>query len=171
MSLRLFPTYFSISFSVSGFMWRSLIHLAFSFVQGEKNGSICILLLTNHQLNQHYLLKILYFFPQDIFSSFVNHQVTIVVLVHVFNSIPLISLLVRVPIPCSLYHNSSVVQLEVRDDDPTRGSFIVENSISYPVVVVLKLLFLTLWRIDLELWKRLYWFCRWLSKRWPFLLY
>ena len=30
----------SISFSVSGLMWSSLIHLDLSFVQGDKNGSI-----------------------------------------------------------------------------------------------------------------------------------
>ena len=29
------------------------------------------------------------------------------------------------------YHNCSVVQLEVRDDDSTRGSFIVENNFCY----------------------------------------
>ena len=49
-----------IGLSVSGFMWRSLIHL--SFVQGDKNGSIHILLHDNHQLCQHHLLKLLSFF-------------------------------------------------------------------------------------------------------------
>jgi hypothetical protein len=33
ISSRLFPTIFFISFSVSGFMWSSLIHLDLSFVQ------------------------------------------------------------------------------------------------------------------------------------------
>ena len=60
---RLFPTFFSIRFSVTGFMWRSLIHLDLSFVQGDKNGSICILLHANCQLNQYHLLKMLSFFP------------------------------------------------------------------------------------------------------------
>jgi hypothetical protein len=46
-----FPTYFSISFSVSGFMRRSLIHLDLSFVQRDKNGSICIRLHANCHLN------------------------------------------------------------------------------------------------------------------------
>jgi hypothetical protein len=59
ISSRLFPTFSSINFSVSGFMWRSLIHLDLSFVQGDKNGSIHILLHDNHQLCQHHLLKIL----------------------------------------------------------------------------------------------------------------
>jgi hypothetical protein len=39
---------------------------------------------------------------------------------------------VTVPIPFSFYHNCSVVQLEVRDGDSTRGSFVVENSFFYP---------------------------------------
>jgi hypothetical protein len=34
-------------------MWRSLIHLDLNFVQGDKNGSICILLYADLQLNQH----------------------------------------------------------------------------------------------------------------------
>jgi hypothetical protein len=46
ISSRLFPTFSSVS--VSGFMWRSLIHLDLSFVQGHKNGSIQILQHANH---------------------------------------------------------------------------------------------------------------------------
>jgi hypothetical protein len=41
--------------------WRSLLHLDLSFVQGDKYGSICMLLHTDIQLDQH-LLKILLFF-------------------------------------------------------------------------------------------------------------
>ena len=47
ISLRHFPTCSSINFSVSGCMWRSLIHLDLSSVQGDKNGSIWILLHDN----------------------------------------------------------------------------------------------------------------------------
>ena len=43
ISLRLLPTFSSINFSVSGFMWSSLIHIDLSFVQGDKNGSIYII--------------------------------------------------------------------------------------------------------------------------------
>ena len=57
MCSRLFPTFFSISFSVSGFKWSSLIHLDLNFLQGDKNGSICILLHANCQLNQHCFWK------------------------------------------------------------------------------------------------------------------
>ena len=74
------------------------------------------------------------FFPLDGFSSLVKNQVTICMWVHfwVFNFIPLIYLSVAVPVPCSFYDNCSVVQLEVRQGDPTRDSFIVEIFFSYP---------------------------------------
>ena len=116
ISSRLFPTFSSISFSVSGFMCSSLIHLDLTLVQGDRNGSIHILLHDNCQLCHHHLLKKLSFFPLDSLSSLVKGQVTIGMWVHfwVFNSIPLIYLSVTVPVPCSFYHNCSVVQLEVR---------------------------------------------------------
>ena len=38
ISSRLFPTFSSTSFSVSGFMWNFLIHLDLTLVQGDKNG-------------------------------------------------------------------------------------------------------------------------------------
>jgi hypothetical protein len=65
----LFPTFSSIRFSVSDFMRRSLIHLDLSFVQVDKNGSICILLHADLQLNQHNLLKILSFFHWIVLAS------------------------------------------------------------------------------------------------------
>jgi hypothetical protein len=40
MSSRLFPIFFSIGFSVSGFMLKSLIHLELIFVQSDKYGSV-----------------------------------------------------------------------------------------------------------------------------------
>jgi hypothetical protein len=74
------------------------------------------------------------FFPLDGFSSLVKYQVTIGVWVHfwVFNFIPLVYLSVVVPVPCSFYHNCSVVKLDVRHGNSPRGSFIVENSFCYP---------------------------------------
>jgi hypothetical protein len=106
ISLRLSSTSSSISFSVSGFVWSYLIHLDLSFVQGDKNGSICIILHDTFQFTQHLFLKMLSFFPPlDGFSSFVKDQVTIGVWVHfwVFNSISLIYLSVAVPVPCSWF--------------------------------------------------------------------
>ena len=106
ISLRLSPTFSSINFSVSGLMWRSLIQLDLSFVQGHKNGSIHILLHDNGQLCQQHLLKMLC--PLDGFSSHVQDQGTIGVWIHfwVFNSIPLVYLSVAIAVPCS-YHNLS----------------------------------------------------------------
>jgi hypothetical protein len=109
----LFPIFSSISFSVSGFIWRALIHLNLSFVQEEKNGSIQILLhAADHLLNQHHLLKMLAFFPLDCFSSFVKDQVTIGIWVRVwvFNSIRLIYLSVTVSVPCTLIYNSQKLE-------------------------------------------------------------
>jgi hypothetical protein len=113
ISSRLFPTFSSMSFSVSGFMWSSLIHLDLTLVQGNKNGSIRLLLHDNLHLCQHHLLKMLSFFPLDGFCSLVKNQVTIGVWVHfwVFNSIPLRYLSVPIPVAYSFYHNCSVVQL------------------------------------------------------------
>jgi hypothetical protein len=53
ISSRLFSTFSCISFTVSGFMWSSLINLDLTLVQGDKNGSICILLHDNCQLCQY----------------------------------------------------------------------------------------------------------------------
>ena len=74
------------------------------------------------------------FFPLHGFFSLVKDQVTIGVSFHfwVFNSIPLVYLSVAIPVPCSFYHNCSVVQLEVSHGDSPRGSFIIENSFCYP---------------------------------------
>jgi hypothetical protein len=100
ISLRLLLTFFSINFWVSGLMWSSLIHLGLSFLQGDKNGSIRILLHAICQLSQHNLVKMS--FPLDGFTSFVKNQVTIDVCVHfcVFNPRPLIYLPETVPVQC-----------------------------------------------------------------------
>jgi hypothetical protein len=105
ISSMLSPTVSSISFSVSGFMWSSFIHLDLTLVQRDKNGSIHILLNDNRQLCQYHFLKMLSFFPLDGFSSLVKDQVTIGVWVHfwVFNSIPLVYMSDIVPVPCIFF--------------------------------------------------------------------
>jgi len=92
MCLRPLTHFSSISLSVSGFMWRFLIHFDLSFVHGDKNGLIYILPHTDLQLNTSTICWKCYVFSTDGFSSFVKDQVTIGVWVHfcVFNSIPLI---------------------------------------------------------------------------------
>jgi hypothetical protein len=99
-------------------------------MEKKENGSICILLHDSHQLRQHHLLKMLSFFHWMVFSSFVKVQETIDVWVHFwfFNSISLIYLSSTVSVSCNFYHNCSLVLLEVKDGDSTRGSFIMENS-------------------------------------------
>jgi hypothetical protein len=54
----------------------------------------------------------------------------------VFNFIPLIHLSISVPVLCGFYHYCFVVQLEVRDDDSPRTSFIVENCFKLSLFVV-----------------------------------
>jgi hypothetical protein len=63
MHSRLFPTFSSIRFSVSGFILRSLIHLDLNFVQGDKYVSICIRLYADIQLDQHQFMKDVFFVP------------------------------------------------------------------------------------------------------------
>ena len=153
MCSRLFPTFSYTRFSVSGFMWRSLIPLNLSFVQGEKNGEICICLHVDHQLNQHYLLKMLSS-PLDGFSFFLKNQLTTGVWVRFwfFNCILLIFLPVSLSISCSFffvlffvclfvcfYHDCSVIQLEVRNGDSPRSSFFIENRFSSPGFLVFQM--------------------------------
>ena len=57
MHSRVFPNFFPVVFSASSFMFRALIYLDLSFVQGDSYGSICILLHDDFQLNLHYLAK------------------------------------------------------------------------------------------------------------------
>jgi hypothetical protein len=57
-------------------MMRFLIHLDLSFVQDDKYRSIFIFLHTYSQLDQHNLLKILSFFPLDIFGFSVKDQMS-----------------------------------------------------------------------------------------------
>ena len=62
MCSRMFPPFSSIRFAVSGFMLSSFIHLDLSFVQGDRQRSICILLQADIQFQQCHLLKMLSFY-------------------------------------------------------------------------------------------------------------
>jgi hypothetical protein len=137
ISSRLFHTLSSISFSVYGFMWSSLIHIDLNFVQGGKNVSICIFLHPNCHLSQNHFLEML--------SSF--HWIVLVLCqrssdrrcVGSFLGLQFYS--IDLPI-CHFTntvfnHNFSVLQLKVGDCDSTRGSFIVENSFCYLRIFVI----------------------------------
>ena len=60
--LFFFLTFFSIKFSVSGFMLSSLTHLELSFAQVDKYETIWVCLHAAVQFDKHHLLKMLAFF-------------------------------------------------------------------------------------------------------------
>ena len=100
-------------------MWRSLIHMDLSFVQGDKNELICILLHANLQLNQHHLLKMLSFFHWMVLGPLSKIQWPDVC-VFISGS----SILFHWSTCLSLYqshavfnHYCSAIQLEIRDSD------------------------------------------------------
>ena len=70
ISSKLRPNSSSMKFSVAGFMLRSLIHLDFSFVHGDRYVSIFILLHVTIQLCQNHLLNMFSFFHLIYFASF-----------------------------------------------------------------------------------------------------
>ena len=69
MHSRLFSSFSYSRFGVYYFMLRSLIHLNLSFVQGDKYGSICILLHADIQVDQHHLLKMFSLFHCMVLGS------------------------------------------------------------------------------------------------------
>lgn len=71
-SSRLFSSFSSISFSVTGFMVRPLLPLEFSFGQGDNY--IYILLHTDSQSDHHYLLKMLSFIQCVFMGSLLKHR-------------------------------------------------------------------------------------------------
>jgi len=103
------------------------------------------------------------------FSSLVKDHLTIAVWVHlwVFNSILPIYLQVSVSTSSSVYHYLSVNQLDVRDSDSPRSSFIVEDILGI-LDLNMPMLFLTLWRIEMEFCWGLHCICRLVLSIWPF---
>jgi len=129
MSLRIFPTDCSIRFCVFGFMLRSLIHLnlismdLFSFYFHSSTRRTPVIpapfwwyFLFFHRM--HWFVKVLM-------------SIDVLVYFCIFDFIPLIDLSVYVPILCYLSHYCSIVQLEVKDGDSPRRSFIVKNCFGY----------------------------------------
>ena len=103
-----------------------------SLVQGDKDGSICILLHADLQLNQQPFIEKAIFFPLDVFSSFVKDQVSILYqCVGSFLDLQSYS----IDLPACHYTNTMqflTLLLEVWDTNFSRSSFTVENSFSYP---------------------------------------
>lgn len=87
MSSRVFPTFSSMWFSVSGFMLRSLMHLGLSFVQDDKYGSIFILLQIGNQIDQHDLLNMISFIHCKVLDLLSKVSITLWVYFWVFSLI------------------------------------------------------------------------------------
>lgn len=118
---RLLPTFSSIEFSVSDFMFKSLIHLEQSFIQSDRCGCICFHLHADIQLDQKRLLQMLSFsiaYFQSL-SKFKCPQVDGLLLG--FLSFPLINLSVFTSIPCRFYYYCSIVPLEIKGGDISRS--------------------------------------------------
>ena len=78
-----------------------------------------------------------FFFSLFIFSFFLRGVKTQVFIgmwtyVRVFDSIPLIHVSIFVPISNCFYYYSSIVQLDVKNSDASRSSFIVQDCFSFP---------------------------------------
>ena len=69
MHWRLFPILSSITFIISSFMLRSLIHLDLSFMQGDKYRSISILQCVDIMLDQQQFLTMLSLFHCMVLAS------------------------------------------------------------------------------------------------------
>ena len=73
------------------------------------------------------------------FELLVKYVATVGIWVHfwIFKCIPLIYLPIFVPISCCYYHYFFVVELEIRDGDSPRSSFILDNSVLDPEFFVI----------------------------------
>ena len=100
MSLGVLPMFSSKSFTVSGLIFKYLIHFEFIFVYGVKKCFNFILLHIVVQFSQHHLLTRL-FAPLYILSFFVKNKVPIGAWVYfwAFYPVPLVSISVFVPGP------------------------------------------------------------------------
>ena len=133
-SSRIFTTFSSSRFSVSGFILSSLIHWDLRFARWQI--WLYFYFSTYQQtVRPAPFIEDAFFFPLYIFGFFVKDQVSISVWFYFwdFTSIPLINVSISVPIPCSFNHYCSVVKLEVRNNDSPNQSFIVKYCLSYSV--------------------------------------
>ena len=95
-------------------------------------GSVCI--LHADPIRSVSFVEDAFSFPLYDFGFFVKNQVSICAWIYFwfFDSIPMISLSAFMTIPCGLNWYCSVVQLEIRDGDISKTSFIVKDCFSYP---------------------------------------
>ena len=110
MSSSVLPMFSSKSFLVSGLIFRSLIHLEFTFVYGVRKCYNFIPLHAAVQFPHHHLLKRLSA-PLYILASFVKDKVSTGAWIYLwaFYFVPLIYISVFVPVPYCLDDCSFVV--------------------------------------------------------------
>ena len=114
-------------------MLRCLIYLDLSFVQGDKYdkyGSIFTFLHTNCQLNQQYLLEMLSF--SIVYFWLLCQRSMIHKCVKLFLCLQFYYIDPPACLCCHYSHYCSVVQLENKDGDSPRRSFIVKNCLYCP---------------------------------------
>jgi len=138
--LRFFPTFSSISVSVCGFMWRSLIYLDLRFVQGDKMNPFSFFYVltsswTSTTCSKCYLFSIGCFWLFCQKSS--DHRCVGSFLGLQFYSNGLSACLCSNNIQFCFYHYCSVILLEFRYSYPPGIPFIVEDSFSCPAFFVI----------------------------------
>ena len=127
------PMLSSRSFTVSGLMFRSLIHFEFIFVYGVRKCSSFVLLQVVDQFSQHHLLKEIVFSPLYILASFVKDKVSIGAWIYLwaFYFVPFIYISDFVPVPYCLDECGFVVEPEVRQVDSSSSILLFQNCIGY----------------------------------------
>lgn len=116
------------------FVLWSLISLDLSFVPGNKQGSVCILLQADIYFNQHHCWRFIHFSSVCDYDFFIRNQAFIDVLIYiwVFIWIPLISISLlcqyhAVFITITLRYN-----LKLGMAITSMSSFIIQSSFCYP---------------------------------------
>ena len=111
MSSSVLPLFSSKSFTVSGLIFRSLIHFEFIFVHDVRKCSNFILLHLSVWFSQHHLIEEIIFSPLYILVTFVKNKVFIGAWVYLwaFYLVPLVYISVFVPVPYCLDDCSFIV--------------------------------------------------------------
>ena len=152
MSESVLPMFSSRRFTVSGLMFKSLIHFEFIFGYCFRKCSNFILLQVVVRFSQHHLLEVV-FSPLYILASFVKDKVSIGVWIYLwaFYFVPLIYISGFVPIPYCLYNCGFVVEPEVKQVDSSSFIFLSQDCFGYSEFLVfpykiLKHFVLFLWK-------------------------
>lgn len=133
MSSKLFPTFSSIKFNVTTLILRYLINLELSFLQGDKYGSVWILVHIAikfcHNFTQMLSFSIMYF---QLFKIKVKVSIGLLTFTEssilFYQSMCLSLCLYQIVFYCQ----NSVVQFEFVDSNTSRSSLIIFDCFCYP---------------------------------------